>query len=228
MTNNDKLKEMFNLQQKLNVETNGLGWEQGVASNGKIINWRRCILLELAELIDSYPWKHWKDVNAEVDIENAKIELVDIWHFLMSELLRMEYLFGNAKNDSLIKDFYKFTNFVQFTETKDTTDAPIDIYKQIAKIEQMMIHVLPNDGIFDLTNEFFDLCIDLGLTFDELYRIYIGKNVLNKFRQDNGYKEGTYVKIWNGREDNVVMQELINNNVNFDSLYKLLAENYPK
>lgn len=34
----------------------------------------------------------------------------------------------------------------------------------------------------------------------------MGKNVLNRFRQANGYrtaiKEGTYRKLWGGREDN--------------------------
>jgi hypothetical protein len=34
--------------------------------------------------------------------------------------------------------------------------------------------------------------------------------VLNFFRQDNGYKEGTYRKEWNGREDNEYLVEIIN------------------
>ena len=37
----------------------------------------------------------------------------------------------------------------------------------------------------------------------------IGKNVLNFFRQDNGYKDGTYVKTWNGREDNEHLVDLV-------------------
>jgi hypothetical protein len=32
--------------------------------------------------------------------------------------------------------------------------------------------------------------------------MYIGKNALNIFRQNNGYKDGTYVKIWSDKEDN--------------------------
>ncbi|MDG1473779.1 MAG: dUTP diphosphatase, partial [Porticoccaceae bacterium] len=36
---------------------------------------------------------------------------------------------------------------------------------------------------------------------------YVGKNVLNFFRQDNGYQEGTYKKQWDGVEDN---EHLIN------------------
>ena len=42
----------------------------------------------------------------------------------------------------------------------------------------------------------------VGLTWDELRRQYLAKNVLNIFRQRNGYKDGAYIKMWHGREDN--------------------------
>jgi len=45
---------------------------------------------------------------------------------------------------------------------------------------------------------------------DELYRQYVGKNVLNFFRQDHGYKAGTYIKIWQGKEDNEHLVEVLN------------------
>jgi hypothetical protein len=48
-----------------------------------------------------------------------------------------------------------------------------------------------------------------GLDFDALYTAYVGKNVLNFFRQDHGYKEGTYLKTWAGREDNEHLVELM-------------------
>ena len=49
----------------------------------------------------------------------------------------------------------------------------------------------------------------IGRGFDDLYRTYVGKNVLNVFRQDHGYKSGEYVKIWAGREDNEVLTDLM-------------------
>jgi hypothetical protein len=49
----------------------------------------------------------------------------------------------------------------------------------------------------------------LGLTFDDLYKRYIGKNALNEFRQLNGYKSGTYIKIWNNREDNEYLTDIL-------------------
>ena len=49
----------------------------------------------------------------------------------------------------------------------------------------------------------------LPMSFDELFRLYVGKNVLNGFRQDHGYKDGTYRKTWAGREDNEHLMELL-------------------
>lgn len=53
-----------------------------------------------------------------------------------------------------------------------------------------------------------------GLGFSGLLAIYHGKTILNHFRQEHGYKEGTYRKTWSfeGRdvEDNVVLASIIN------------------
>ena len=48
-----------------------------------------------------------------------------------------------------------------------------------------------------------------GLTPEVLYQQYVGKNVLNFFRQDHGYQEGTYIKLWGGREDNEHLVEVL-------------------
>ena len=70
------------------------------------------------------------------------------------------------------------------------------------------------------------------MSADELYRQYVGKNVLNFFRQDKGYKEGTYIKVWQGREDNEhlveVMDELDLSKAEFsDLVYEGLKSRYP-
>ncbi|MCG8536112.1 MAG: dUTP diphosphatase, partial [Pseudomonadales bacterium] len=68
---------------------------------------------------------------------------------------------------------------------------------------------------------------------DDLYRQYIGKNVLHFFRQDHGYKEGTYHKLWQGKEDNEHLAEILGNldaqSGNFqDQVYSELEKRYPK
>ena len=76
---------------------------------------------------------------------------------------------------------------------------------------------------------FIDVAIQSGLNLDKLYTLYVGKNILNQFRQDHGYKEGTYIKIWNGEEDNVTMQSILekNNEVTPEALYEALEKAYP-
>ena len=85
-------------------------------------------------------------------------------------------------------------------------------------------------GVERFIDQFFRCCKISGLSFTWLQKLYIGKNCLNKFRQDNGYKEGSYIKEWNGREDNVVMVEVIETmeNVSFDILYEELTQAYSK
>lgn len=47
------------------------------------------------------------------------------------------------------------------------------------------------------------------MTSAMLFQQYVGKNILNFFRQDHGYKDGSYIKIWNGREDNEHLVEVL-------------------
>ena len=68
-----------------------------------------------------------------------------------------------------------------------------------------------------------------GVNLSKLFKIYVAKNVLNKFRQDNGYKDGTYKKIWNGREDNAVLNEILSQNISkIDEIYTKLSDEYKK
>jgi hypothetical protein len=73
----------------------------------------------------------------------------------------------------------------------------------------------------------------LAMPFDELHEIYVGKNVLNLFRQDNGYKEGHYIKMWNDREDNEyladILKQLDSDSISFKSdIYNALQQAYPE
>jgi len=215
---------MLSLQQELNDNTNGLGWEEGKTKQGKIIDWKRCIYLEAAELIESYPWKHWKGIDAKVDYENVKIELVDIWHFVMSEILRVNKIEGdNLSIEELSKKTQNIIDNIDITKEED-------YYAQIEAIEKFIKELLCNFNLDNFIKSYFELNAKLGLSFDELFKLYLGKNILNQFRQDNGYKEGTYKKIWSGKEDNVVMKEILDNNEDIDAkgLYEILTIEYKK
>jgi dimeric dUTPase (all-alpha-NTP-PPase superfamily) len=221
-----KILQMLKLQQQLNDNTNGQGWESGVTKNGKIIDWKRCAYLECAELIESYPWKHWKSIDASPDYENIKIESVDIWHFIMSLALQ-EYKNNSLGNiEKLSNDIINIPNYQKFTqEIKPTTK---NYYEQIECVEKLIKDLFCDASTPTIIESFFEVAMQSNLNLDTLYKLYIGKNILNQFRQDNGYKQGTYTKIWNGKEDNVIMQEILdnNNNITADELYARLQEVY--
>ncbi|MEN8147268.1 MAG: dUTP diphosphatase [Campylobacterota bacterium] len=224
----EKVLEMLLLQQELNDATNGEGWEAGHTKNGKVINWKRCIYMECAEMVDSFAWKHWKAINQNPDWANLQIEVVDVWHFIMS--LGLEDYSQNFRGT--IEDLamrisqepgyqtLQENGVLQFAEPSDIMD----------KVEDLIANAV-NRNEFDgpkLFEDFFELAYMSKLNLNDLYRLYVGKNILNQFRQDNGYKEGTYVKVWDGKEDNIVMQEVWEENTSLTPkvLYGALQKAY--
>jgi len=224
----NKVLQMLLLQQQLNDATNGENWEKGITKNGKIIDWKRCTYLECAELIESYPWKHWKNIDAKADYANIQIEAVDIWHFIMSQGLE-DYKRKDLGNiETLAENIMKLPNYPSFTADINTTEK--NHYEQIEIVETLMRTLFCGESTEKLMEAFLDVATQSGLNLDKLYTLYVGKNILNQFRQDHGYKEGSYIKIWNGEEDNVTMQSILekNKNVTPEALYKALEEAYPK
>ena len=221
-----KLEEMFLLQKKLNDDTNGTNWELGINKFDKEINWLRCIHMEVAELIDSTPWKHWKNISNEPDLDNIHIELVDVWHFLMSYILQETNI---PKAVSLVN-----THCIYEAVEMEDIDTKL-IVKEAEKLSYIAFAIETGNmpafsGVERFIDQFFRCCKLSGLSFTWLQKIYIGKNCLNKFRQDNGYKEGTYIKVWNKKEDNVVMLDILGEleDLTFDVVYEKLQAVYSK
>lgn len=223
----DKILLMLQLQAQLNDSTNGDKWTEGVTKNGKTINWKRCIYMECAEIVDSFSWKHWKSINKEPDWDNLKIEVVDVWHFIIS--LAIENYSKTMKGliEDLAIDISNLESFANIKSHNTRFDVQNNIIK---KVEDIMLQSLvkENFDLEELMKDFFDLVCMSGLDLDTLYRLYVGKNILNQFRQDNGYKEGTYIKVWNGKEDNIIMKQIWeeNNNIKPEQLYKELSKLY--
>ena len=84
MANPDMLKEIFRLQADLNlrigVDTANMPAEK---KTEWILNYCRALSQETAELTDSVPWKWWAKYQ-KFDKHNARIEVVDMFHFLIS------------------------------------------------------------------------------------------------------------------------------------------------
>jgi len=223
----DKILLMLQLQNQLNDATNGEDWTKGITKNDKVINWRRCIYMECAEMVDSFSWKHWKSIDKEPDWDNHQIEVVDVWHFIMSLAIEnyAQTLRGGVEDLAVmiseLNSFSKINVKKEYFATQDEV---------IAKVEELIrLSISDKDlNLERLISDFFDLVIISGLDLDTLYRLYVGKNILNQFRQDNGYKDSSYIKIWNGEEDNVVMKRIWeeNGDIKPDGLYKELTKAY--
>lgn len=84
MSQTDRLSELFRLQRSLNerigVRTSGMNQADKVAWT---LNYCRAMSQEIAELTDSVPWKWWAKYQ-EFDEQNARVEVVDLFHFLIS------------------------------------------------------------------------------------------------------------------------------------------------
>ncbi|WP_294960899.1 dUTP diphosphatase [Sulfurimonas sp.] len=223
----DKILLMLQLQAQLNDATNGDKWTKGVTKNGKDINWKRCIYMECAEMVDSFSWKHWKSINQEPDWDNLQIEVVDVWHFIISLAIEnySQTLRGGIEDLAI-----NISNLDSFPSLDVENKKFASQNEVIEKVESIMLASLSKDdlNLEALIEDFFDLTLMSGLDLESLYRLYVGKNVLNQFRQDNGYKDGSYIKVWNGKEDNVVMKNIWedNSDIKPDVLYKELTKSY--
>ena len=179
-----QIETMLTMQDRHNVEVHPAWREQGYA-------YYRAIWIECAELLDHHGWKWWKQQS--LDREQVELEIVDIWHFGMSELIRA----SNSATDPVLVD-----SIVRGFDALQPVDADF-----LGAVETLAAAAVDRHE-FDLA-AFVAAMNALPMSFDALYRIYISKNILNSFRQRHGYREGTYRKLWSGREDNVHLAELL-------------------
>ena len=205
-----KLITMLELQNAMNLKVSE-NWRE------KNFEWYRAIWMEASEMLEHYGWKWWKKQTP--DAMQVKLEVVDIVHFALSIRLQQA---GNAEAETLSVIATEVAQ--QFEEVMKAED----IRKTI---ECLALLTLTDQGAH--FNFIAGIMEYLDMPFDELYEIYVGKNVLNIFRQDNGYKEGHYRKIWDGREDNEHLADIIDtldsNATSFkDDVYQALQSAYTK
>lgn len=192
-----KLEHMMQLQDELNSKIHPEWREQGC-------DWDSAILDECAELLNQLGYKWWK--NQIPNIPMAKLEVVDIWCFVLS------YCIQNGRSAS------GFISYMPKTTSQDEID--------IREVIRQSKYVASSRGQSTLLMSFYGLCCEIRMTFDELYALYIGKIALNKFRQDNGYKEGTYQKIWLGEEDNQYLYDICQDFSTEGDIYNQLEKVY--
>jgi len=206
LTVREMLSKICEMQDLLNIHTNGINWK---SAN---IPWYRAIFVECSEMMNYLPWKWWK--GGCENLEQLNLELIDILHFGISDILTTEkYLLPKINFMINAFEFYKLNN-----------EAPlVELIESLAKSTLQTKH-------FDIVG-FVNIAKRINLDIPEIYKLYIGKNILNKFRQDHGYKQKTYIKIWNGKEDNFYLMQVLNEITEIgedfeQKIYKALEELY--
>jgi hypothetical protein len=176
------LMNMLEMQHRMNTRVH----EQWVEQN---FEWYRAAWIECGELIEHYGYKWWKKQVA--DLPQVQLEVIDIWHFGMSALITEE---GDLEKvaERILAELEQHQSTAP--GVRDATEA-------------LALYCLEHKSFS--AARFWDLMIASELDFEQLYTGYVGKNVLNFFRQDHGYKEGTYIKQWAGREDNEHLVDLV-------------------
>jgi hypothetical protein len=188
---------------------------------GKRHAYLRAVLVEATEALEHYGWKWWKQQIP--DRAQLRIELIDIWHFVLSEYLLRA---GGDKAAAVqsIRSEWTADAALEFDGTRYDL-AALDMRQQLellAALAAVRRLCLP------LVAQLFAAC---DLPPPVLFRDYVSKNVLNHFRQDRGYKSGDYKKSWDGAEDNVHMAQILETLTAADeqlpeALYRALAGRY--
>ena len=109
MTDRDMLREMFRMQMELNKRI-GVGTPDTMTEEEQqrwVLNYCRAMTQEIAELTDSIPWKWWAKYQ-KFDIQNARVEVVDLFHFLISAA----EILGMSADD--VFNYYEAKNKVNF------------------------------------------------------------------------------------------------------------------
>ena len=68
------------LNERIGVRMEGMTQEE---KTKWVLNYCRAMTQEIAELTDSVPWKWWAKYQ-KFDEQNARVEVVDLFHFLIS------------------------------------------------------------------------------------------------------------------------------------------------
>ena len=166
-------------------------------------DWYEAIVDECCELKGHLGWKWWKkDYKVGLTDNNRKqvqLEVIDILHFMLSGLIENQYTpeeIVTIFNGSMVPTNYTLANAVD------------------------RMRFMACDGYYAAVQWAWAAQLT-DLTEQEILETYTQKYVLNKFRQDHGYKDGSYVKEWllpisehNGapefKEDNEVLSHVVN------------------
>lgn len=196
--------DIFELQSAMNATVNPLWMKAGYP-------WYRAAWIEAGELADHVNYKWWKNTESEIDTQQAGLELVDIFHFMVSNMIELGY----SPHDL----------FSAIHREVGRGKISCDKQDKLEQIDEFVEGVIATRSVMPV--DLFPLIRTLGIDVMWVVKWYVGKNALNAFRQANGYKDGSYVKVWDGAEDNVHLAEIIESGLDtYKEIYEALEKKY--
>lgn len=195
----DDAKRIAEIQGTVNLVQGGPDW----VTRTRFGSMDQCMamfdeLVEYSKSMIRFRW--WGGEEDATDVSNAKVELVDVLHFLLSYELAQE----NSTSTTVAANLAAAYDVCLTQENEGVTQT----------FKNFTASVLMGDP--DLV-DFFHLCRLTGMSWDHLVLYYLGKSTLNKFRNANGYsdKPRTYLKKWfdGKQEDNYYLMLFIDESI---------------
>ncbi|WP_411706289.1 dUTP diphosphatase [Edaphovirga cremea] len=164
-----QIQKLLDMQGTLNTYIHPQ-WQQQNFNFGLAIN------DEVMEIHGHLGWKWWKEGHGagltKSNLTQVKLEVIDILHFVLS------HVFDGWDCDVII-DYFN-----------------CDLYNHSTLEEILDYNIAERDNGTYMIEAWAALARYVGLTEHEIIQTYTQKYVLNKFRQDHGYKDGSYKKHW--------------------------------
>ncbi len=195
-------QEIINLQSSFNDSVSP-GWEKDI--NQEQYNTWYALLDEVTEVVNSKEWKWWKnsaDYNS-VDWDNVVVEFVDIFHFMLSLALQTD------SADTI------FVTMVSFQKSKsvgknDTKIREDDFFEHFW--DKILMSVFLKQTTL-LMVSWVELWYKLGEDLNSFTKAYFTKMALNKIRQEFGYSNNTYFKMWSDPKNPSDIKQKVEDNV---------------
>lgn len=191
-----EVSKLFTMQDQLNTYIHPEWKNQG-------FNWSLAIIDECMEIHGHLGWKWWKkDYQVgltDANLKQVQLEVIDILHFVVSSWTERgweKYFLEKINDEKPIYDLEGNLVTLKIECVKGYKDS--------------------------LVSEWTELAHSVGLTKQQILETYAQKFVLNKFRQDHGYKTGEYCKEWQMQrpglyddhptrgEDNYWLEQIVN------------------
>jgi len=160
----------------------------------------RAVLVEVAEALDHYGWKWWSKQPSYH--EQVALELIDVLGLLVSDVLQQ---CGGRCDVAVTQIVSRCMSDGDLCEL-DGTVHNLGEYGVPDLLDLLAALSICRRNAFVVLSRLFDR---MGLTWDNVVTIFCAKTALNIFRQDHGYRSGTYRKYWGDKEDNEHLSDVL-------------------